>query len=219
MSGRGTAGGVVFQAEVGAFVAAFILGERPMSRLGTGLPGNPTKVSFETPTAVDDVLVNTDAGEIYIQAKRTITLSEKEDSELASVADQFVRQFRAGVIENGVPRDLDSARDRLLLAVGYETGDRIAVHLKDVLDRHRTGAATALPQNLTTALSIFSKHVAEAWLVQVGAAITEAESNALLRVCAVATVSDNTRQLAEEALRDAVETPGDETGAMNLLIA
>lgn len=75
-------------------------------RLSTGLPGSPIKMNFETPTAVDDVVLKTDVGEIYVQAKRTITLSAKADSELASVAYQFVRQFRAGVIENGVRRDL-----------------------------------------------------------------------------------------------------------------
>ncbi len=130
MSGRGTAAGVVFQAEVGAYAAALILGQRPISRLSTGLPGSPLRVNFETPTAVDDVVLKTDVGEIYVQAKRAITLSAKADSELASVSDQFVRQFRAGVIENGVRRELDPVRDRLLLVVEEDTGDPISIHLK-----------------------------------------------------------------------------------------
>lgn len=219
MSGRGTAAGVVFQAEVGAYAAAFILGERPISRLSSGLPGTPIKVNFETPNAVDDVVVRTDVGEIYVQAKRAISLSAKADSELASVADQFVRQFRAGVIESGVRRDLEPASDRLLLVVEEDTGDPISIHLKEVFDRHRTGAATALPGNRTTALATFSAHVDTAWLSAAGTVIRDAERTALLRVCAVATITDASRQLAEEALRDVVQTPGSETAAMDLLVA
>ncbi|MDQ0563237.1 hypothetical protein QO004_005046 [Rhizobium mesoamericanum] len=218
MSGRGTAAGVVFQAEVGAYAAALILGERPISRLSTGLPGNPIKVNFETPTAVDDVVVRTNVGEIYVQAKRAISLSAKADSELASVADQFVRQFRAGVIDSRVRRDLEPARDRLLLVVEEGTGDPIAIHLKEVFDRYRTGAATALPTNRQTALETFLAHVDTAWLSAAGTAITDAERTALLRVCAVASITDASRQLAEEALRDVLETPGSETAAMDLLV-
>ena len=64
MSGRGTAGGVVFQAEIGAAVAGLILAERDLARLGSDLPGRPQRVLFETPTAVDDVLIETDVGEV-----------------------------------------------------------------------------------------------------------------------------------------------------------
>ncbi|WP_237151858.1 hypothetical protein [Oryzibacter oryziterrae] len=218
MSGRGTAAGVVFQAEVGAYTAAFILGERPTSRLSTGLPGNPIKVNFETPTAVDDVVVRTDVGEIYVQAKRNISLSAKADSDLASVADQFVRQFRAGVLDSGVRRGLDVARDRLLLVVEEDTSDTIIIHLKEVLDRQRTLAATALPESLKSALSTFSAHVDRAWLASAGTPITDAERTAILRVCAVASITDASRQLSEEALRDAVERPGSETAAMDILV-
>lgn len=56
-----------------------------------GLPGNPIMVNFGTLNAVSDV--RTDAGEFYVQAKRAISLSARADSELASVANQFVRQI------------------------------------------------------------------------------------------------------------------------------
>src|SRR5688572_25802785 len=103
MGGRGTAGGIVFQAEVGAYAAGLLLAERPIARLGGNLPGTPAKILFETADAVDDVLIRTDCGSIYVQAKRTISLSSSADGELASVADQFVRQYRAGV-ESGSSR-------------------------------------------------------------------------------------------------------------------
>ena len=94
MSGRSTASGVAFQSRVGACIAAIMLAERPLSVLARTLPGSPERILFETPYPVDDILVETSAGEIYVQAKNNISLSDKSDSELASVAQQFVRQYR-----------------------------------------------------------------------------------------------------------------------------
>jgi hypothetical protein len=141
MSGRGTASGVVFQGEVGARVAGLILTERPLSRIFPNVPGAPRRVLFETPALVDDVLVQTDIGEVYVQAKRTISLSTKKGSDLASVVAQFARQFRAGLGADGARRTPDPARDRFLLIVGEDTATPIARDLREVLERHRTGAA------------------------------------------------------------------------------
>ncbi|WP_029587485.1 hypothetical protein [Bradyrhizobium sp. URHD0069] len=217
MSGRGTAGGVVFQAEIGAAVAGLILAERDLARLGSGLPGLPQRVLFETPTAVDDVIIETDVGEVYVQAKRTISLSSKDDSGLASVVDQFVRQFRSGINENGSRRDLDPARDRLLLSVSDNTVATVANHLKEALDRHRTGAATAMPRNLLNALKVFSRQIDAAWKKVAGVAISVPERNAVLRMCSVALFADGQRQLAVEALRDVVAKPGNEKTVFELL--
>jgi len=57
MSGRGTASGVAFQSQVGAYIASLMLAERPLSSLAQTLPGAPTRILFETPTLVDDILV------------------------------------------------------------------------------------------------------------------------------------------------------------------
>ncbi len=157
-----------------------------MSRLGTGLPGRPARVLFETPTAVDDVLVETDVGIVYVQAKRTISLSTKPDSELASVADQFVRQYRDGALEGGVRRDLDPARDRLLLAVSPDTVGTVSRNLREALDRNRTGAATAVPAHLTSALQIFGDHLDREWKATTGSELSAAERQKILRLCSVA---------------------------------
>ena len=213
MSGRGTAEGVVFQAEFGAAAAALLLAERAISRLGTGLPGRPLRILFETPTAVDDVLVETDVGIIYVQAKRTISLSPKTDSELASVADQFVRQYRGGVLEGGVRRDLDPAKDRLLLAVSPDTVGTVSKNLREALDRNRTGAATAVPAHLTHALQVFSDHLDRKWKAASGQELSAEERQKILRLCSVTILSDSEKELATEALRDAVASVGDEAAA------
>lgn len=213
MSGRGTAEGVVFQAEFGAAAAALLLAERAISRLGTGLPGRPVRILFETPTAVDDVLIETDVGIVYVQAKRTISLSPKIDSELGSVADQFVRQYRDGVLEGGVRRDLDPAKDRLLLTVSPDTVGTVSKNLREALERNRTGAATAVPANLANALQVFSDHIDREWTAATGEAVSAGERQKILRVCSVTVLSDSEKQLATEALRDAIATAADEAAA------
>lgn len=217
MSGRGTASGISFQAQIGAAVAGLILAERDLSRLGSGLPGRPTQVLFETPTAVDDLFVRTNVGEVYVQAKNTISLSSRGDSELASVVDQFVRQFRAGVLESGGRRDFDPVRDRLLLAVSDQAAATVSNHLREALDRNRTGAATALPNKLSAALKIFADQIDAAWLSASGNPITSAEKQVFLRVCSVSAFGDAQRQIAVEALRQVVAAPGDETTVIDLL--
>lgn len=215
--GRATAGGVVFQSIVGACVAAALLAERPASRVAIGLPGLPKKIRFETPSAVDDFTVETDIGRLFVQAKRTIALSPAEGSELASVAVQFVRQYRQGVAEDEAPRRLlDLSRDRLVLAVSDQAAGTVTENLRGVLDRCRTGAETSLPGHLQSALAIFSDHIDRAWSEAFGRPITDAERRGLLSLCCVIVIGDSQRQIAEEALRDIVAA-GSEAGLFDLL--
>lgn len=218
MSGRGTSGGVVFQAEVGACVAGLLLAERPLTRLANGLPGIPKKLFFEVPTAVDDILIQTDCGEVYIQAKRTISLSTNPDGELASVADQFVRQYQQGTYENGPHRPLEMARDRLVLAVGTETPTTITHHLREALDRNRTGAATGIPSRLLVALQTFTTLLQAAWLQTANEPLLAAELQALLSTCCVIVISDDHRQLLLEVLRPVLAIAGEETTLFDLLV-
>ncbi len=219
MSGRGTSGGVVFQAEVGAYIAAGILAERPLSRLDTSLPGSPEKVLFETLSAVDDILVETDVGTIFFQAKRTISLSDNVTSDLASVVSQFVKQYREGVLYKGILRHLDVAKDRLVLVVSDESPDTITQNLCEILDRYRTGAATGLPVDLRTPLIKFAKLIKATWFEQTGSRISSADKAAILRLCSVVVITPAHKQLAEEALRDVVSVPGEESSLLDQLIA
>lgn len=219
MSGRGTSGGVVFQAEVGAYIAAGILAERPLSRLDTSLPGSPEKVLFETLSAVDDILAETDVGMIFFQAKRTISLSDSTTSDLASVVSQFVKQYREGVLHKGIRRHLDVAKDRLVLVVSDESPDTITQSLREILDRYRTGAATGLPMDLRTPLIKFAKLIKATWFEQTGSRISSADKAAILRLCSVAVITLAHKQLAEETLRDVVSVPGDESSLLDQLIA
>lgn len=218
MGGRRTFTGTTFQAEVGAHIAGLLLTERPLSRLGAGLPGTPQKIQFETPTAVDDLLVTTEVGEVYVQAKRTISLAPAAEETLASVAEQFVRQFLEGAPENGVRRDLTPARDRLVLAVSTATAASVTADLREALDRNRTNAATAVPKRMQDALDVFARQLDAAWLSLAGSAITPAKRQELLALCSVIVVGEKDRQLVEEALSD-VAPAGAETALFDLLEA
>ncbi|MFN8343444.1 MAG: hypothetical protein U0X91_00475 [Spirosomataceae bacterium] len=218
MSGRGTSGGVSFQAEVGAYIAGLLLAERPLSRLSTGLPGIPQKIFFEAPFAVDDVIIETDCGKVYIQAKRTISVSNKPNEELASVADQFVKQFRLGCDEEGQRRELSPFRDRLILAVSDETAAPISKNLKEALDRNRTGAATALPIKISSVLQTFSDLIKTSWLTATGLPITPVELQSILSLCSVIVIGDSQRQLVTEILKEVVSALGDEATLIDLLL-
>ncbi|QFY44630.1 hypothetical protein F6R98_20015 [Candidatus Methylospira mobilis] len=217
MSGRGTAGGVVFQARVGAYVAALMLAERPLLSLAQDLPGAPTRILFETTAPVDDVLVETDIGEIYVQAKNTISLSDKSDSELASVAQQFVRQYREKAGSQSTKRFFHSAQDRLVLAVGENTLGPIRDHLREALERNATNAATALPQRLDKALKVFSNQISSAWTEETKNSISSQDLTAILRLCRVVNLGTGDERRVVEILSHVVAVLGDETALWNVL--
>ncbi len=218
MSGRATSAGVLFQSEVGAYVAALLLTERPLSRLGGNLPGKPVKIFMETPSEVDDINVITDKGQIYIQAKTNISLSDNPTSELGSVFDQFVRQFRAGVPDGANMREMDVIRDRLVLTVSENAPATVRKDLREALDRNRTRAATALPANLKNALEKAEKLIAAAWLREQGTAIIPAKSQEILKHCSVTVLGPSQKLLATEALSEVVKDAGDEFGLYQHLV-
>ena len=131
--GAATQGGINFQNRVAASICVNILAERPA--LSIGPDGAAAYARFETPEPIDDILAGSaKGGHAFVQAKRTLSLSSAEDSELASVIDQFVRQY---VSVGGAPdtrpwrsRPLNSSKDRLVLAIArgvvraYKSGFR-----------------------------------------------------------------------------------------------
>ena len=119
--GAATAGGMDFQHRVAAWMAVHILAEKDAT-LPWHLPTGTTleRLRCETEQPVDDLLVETSANDlVFAQVKRTLSLSESADSDLASALDQFVRQFVAcrDKTTGTQPwdRPLDPARDRLVL--------------------------------------------------------------------------------------------------------
>src|SRR5260370_5393016 len=93
--GSATQGGTNYQNRVAAWVAVQILAEQDATP-PWGLPSSTTLefVRCEQLEPVDDVLVGTPIpGHAFLQVKHNIDLGRAADSELASVLDQFVRQY------------------------------------------------------------------------------------------------------------------------------
>ena len=173
--GSAASWGFNFQHRVGAWFAAQILAERG-AQPGWGLP---TDTSFEwlrleTEQPIDDLLVGTSSGGlIYCQVKRRLTLSSKQDSELASTIHQFVDQFVTHQSRTDGPRPwdraLDPARDRFLLVCGPLSSTLVKACLPSVLDRIRSQVTgeqlgdAAVNRLERRALEALLAHIKAAW--------------------------------------------------------
>src|SRR5262245_38885881 len=94
--GAAAAGGVDYQALVATSMAVRILAESALSPLWE-LPEDVMFIGLraESGTAVDDVLVTTSArGHVFIQAKRTVGMSDRLDSTIGEAFRQFVELYR-----------------------------------------------------------------------------------------------------------------------------
>ena len=162
--GNATASGVIFQAKLGAFFTSFLLAER---RLVSNLTGEkPLSIRFETEAPVDDILVSTAIGNIFIQVKNRLTLSNSPNSELAKTAEQFVRQWLACSTGNGDRnwnKPLHPDRDRLLLAVGPNAPKTLTTTLAEGLDAHQSTRSAPLTKAQLSAVETFCKHLRREW--------------------------------------------------------
>ncbi len=178
--GDATASGVRFQASLGAFIGAELVAERPLDpRLRLG-DAKPLWVRFETEAPVDDILVATDAGGfVAIQAKVSLQVSRKPDSEFAKTVGQLIRHYLACHTGNGGrewDRPLDQQRDRFLIAVGPKSSAPIRQHLAEGLNARRQpgiGTVRPLSELQETALADFDACVSASWSVLSSELLTE----------------------------------------------
>jgi hypothetical protein len=100
--------------------------------------------SCQTEAPVDDVNATTsDAGIIFVQAKRSVSLSAAPGSSFAKALDQFVGQVRACAAKDPKhpwSRPLDPSRDRIVLATRSASSSKVIEVLPELLRRIRDGA-------------------------------------------------------------------------------
>ena len=85
--GAATAGGIAYQARVAAWAAARILAEERASGFWGFSSISLAALYCETGRGVDDLLlVTSEAGELFVQAKRRIDLEQGAGSELGSLS-------------------------------------------------------------------------------------------------------------------------------------
>lgn len=140
--GSATQAGTDYQNRVAALMAVRILADQESSP-----PWNlPARLTFEflrceTEQPVDDIFIGFSEGFAFIQAKHTLTLQTATDSDIASVLDQFVRQFLTNKNIHGTrpwERPLDAKIDRLVLVTSSRCSAPIKTSLAAILNRVRS---------------------------------------------------------------------------------
>lgn len=184
--GSGTTAGISFQAKLGAWFASHLLTEMLLpSELGGS---RITLLHFEAETPTDDILVKSDFGWLFVQAKSTLSLSKKSGSELAKVAKQFVRQWIACSEGHG-DRDWDRPllldRNRLVLAVGSNAPKTITHDLREGLATLRYARSAPLPARTERAVRRLIQHLREAWETETGQDPSEEEIQSIARLATV----------------------------------
>lgn len=168
------------------------------------LLGRVAPVMFDLPTScrissvrcqstehVDDVVAETsDGGTLFVQAKRSVSLSEKDTSPLGKTIKQFVEQYKAGT-EQGVERNrrrLDPARDRLVLTTRGRRSRKIVETLPRMLRALRDQPQLNLLAQVQTSQEdgevarTVEAHIRKQWSALYGRDPTDAEIGALLRL-------------------------------------
>jgi hypothetical protein len=234
--GAAAAGGFEFQARMAAWVAVHILADKAASAPWT-LSSDTTLewLRCETEEPVDDLLIATSReGFAFSQIKRSLNLSPAENSELASVADQFVRQFLAHrgsqARSKKWQRSLEPERDRLVLIVGLNAPETIRKDLSEVLRRaqilpvHQFLDELAVNQAERKALLIFTDHIRAAWKKILGDSPSDQEIRQILALCYIQALGldegGTAEQEAKNLLRSVVlRDPNQADAAWNLLVS
>ena len=165
--GAAAAGGIGFQAQLGALFGLQLLAQVPVDHVLELGAAVPVWIRFETEAPVDDILVATSQGGfIAVQAKTTVNLSTGAQGGLAKTVQQFIRHWlvcRDGQGEQFWDRRLDPNKDRLVLAVGPTAPASIRVDLPAALRSHSHPSPSALTQDQQRALEVFETCMREAW--------------------------------------------------------
>ena len=166
-------------------------------------------VDCETKDSVDDLRIRTNHGQIFCQIKRTIALSARAASELASAVEQFVDQFIEHNVEAapGAKR-LQPDHDRLVLVCSPDTSSRIRQDLVAILARTEgLGAGAALEDLASSAaerstLLIVTAHIRSAWRRRRGVDISDVDVRTLLTLMRVEVLDADPGGATERASKD-----------------
>jgi ATPase family associated with various cellular activities (AAA) len=219
--GKAAHEGTDYQNRAAAWFAARILAERDVGAL-LETPASVTwdSIICESDQPVDDFIVKSSAGGfLFCQAKRSIDLGTTTDSELASVVDQFIRQFDSA--RNCVPdalspgRALDRDRDRLVLVTSSDSSAPLRRYLSSVLQRlrelapHRHGGTTdslARTDAERHALSVVRDHVVRVWRSETRNDLTDSEIGSVLELVYILVLEIDPDQTHEREARGLLRT-------------
>jgi len=126
--GAATNTGIDYQQRLAAyFLIQMLLDIDSLSGIGLDGVYPITEISFESSSYIDDMVVKTKNGYLYIQAKRNISMSDNADSEFQKTIHQFVNQFLINT----------AANDKYILATSSSTSSKIRHDLRKILESIR----------------------------------------------------------------------------------
>jgi hypothetical protein len=93
-----TNAGINYQQRIAAQFLALMLTDSYLDSWLPGSNGNIESIRFESNDEIDDLVLENNLGDIYyIQAKRSLSLSDRPDSQFYKVAFQFVGEYLTGI--------------------------------------------------------------------------------------------------------------------------
>lgn len=192
--GRATEAGMDFQAEVGTWLAAYLLARKPVGgRFGLANTALPVSIQLETGDGLDDIRLKlADASRIDLQSKTSAGLTTSPNSPLGKTIGQLVRLMidaqRAGIA-------VDPTKSRAVLAVGasapstldaLERGCR-AFDLGGSWATTKAGRSSAERE----ALDLFEDHARAAWEMHSATPPTDDELMMMARLFRIVRFSMN----------------------------
>jgi hypothetical protein len=191
--GKAEASGSNYETLVATWYAqSVLLGAAARPAFGLRADSYLVSLACQTEAPVDDVNVLTsDAGFIFVQAKRTVALSSSAPAAFAKAIDQFVRQIQACLTKDpkhAWSRPLDPAKDRLVLATRTGSSSKITVTLPELLRRIRdqvgsqTLKSVASSQLEREVAKVVEGNLKRSWKRAFRATPTASELNVALRL-------------------------------------
>jgi hypothetical protein len=195
--GAASAGGGGHEARCLAWAAAYMLAEDPLPPWAGGR--KVIAVGAQTERAVDDVgVVTDDGGWVAVQAKKGMQVAESNTSPLAEALRQLVDIAALGVPDGpsrlNMLRQLDSARDRVLILTDESAPRTVGQNLTPVVDRLRDLPA-AIPigevhrnAGQERAFRLLEAHLGQYWKQRHGTEMGEGDLRVLGRALGVYSV-------------------------------
>lgn len=175
--GAATNLGIGFQHRIGALVlAAMLIRLDPLVPLQMTAAGREVEqVRFETDDEVDDLVLVTTTGRIFVQAKRSVSLSESPSSEFMAVIRQFVRQYLRESREG----------DAYALVTSPRASGRIVTDLRKLTVASRMNALGSAENPLTVSerrtLEVTRQAITQEFQASSGRNINESERDEIFR--------------------------------------
>jgi len=216
--GAATNAGIDYQGSVAAWYMCKLLVESGTT-LPYDLPSHDkfTQIDFETGEPTDDINIKTYLGSnIYIQAKRSLSLGASKDSALAKSLDQFVKQY----IKAKAAETYDPKQKRYILA--YDTSPQTVDNAAQALTKFRAGTPfDRLPETEKNAFSVIKEHIKRLYKDESGAEPSEDEANEILSSLYLHKLkvldNDSDAQSAQDILRNIITTQSQAPLAWNTL--